>query len=1121
MSSESSASDGIDDLIDEFVTRQQAGESPSITDYCERYPKLADELRNLLPMVSMMDTAKSESAGVVSANPTLPDQIGDYLIVREIGRGGMGVVYEAQHKQLGRAVAVKVLAKRLANSQRALARFHREARAVAKLHHSNIVPLFEVGEDDGQSYLAMQLIKGTSLDELIDEWKFGRTRSSENRIRRNVASDDLDIAGQPTNKSYSPPGPASDSSADSSEFTFRLFDSSSDGLSTRSGSIGNQRFRSIVRIALQAAEALSYAHKRGIIHRDVKPSNILLDENGVVWLTDFGLAKSNEDEQSDDLTQTGDFLGTLRYMAPERFKGECDERADIYSLGLTLYEMLTGKEAFDCTDRLKLMKMIDESNPTPPRSIVPRIPRDLETIVLKSISKDAASRYRSAGALAQDLERFIHDQPIKARRHTLAERLVRWSRRNRGLATSLASIAALLIVIAVGATAMSVHSNSLRIKSDQQRNDMQQNLYFAQMNLAGPSALQTTSSNSLGPQLARWEPEKVGRDLRGWEWYYLRSLEGQMEHSSSRLFKDGFRWCWSVDYSPDGDEIVNTVNGWGIQVRSSDGKVLREKFLGSARFVHWSPDGTRIAVSGFGSPAKVRICDAQSLDVVIEIESAGHEVVDCARWSPDSAQIAVGGSQKTARESCRLRIYDAVTGELSRAIKTSADATGVDWSPDGSRIASGHRDNWIRVWNVSTGKMLAEWDLKDYPYDVRWNRDGTKLAIAATTPQCWHVGAEDEHPVVVKAETISGKSIAWHPQRDQLAVGGVRGVIQLLDGETLKAIRTLTGNSDQIWSLAWRHDGTQLTSANLYEGRVEIWNVGPDNQNFILHPELGYTQLAWMPDGNSIASTHDIWNLATGDHARMDADRSFEDVAVNASDGRIALGGQRDDVIVRSAEGLDSQPMPGNVGFTRAIGWSPDGRLANLSHTGHLNVWDSNGARIVDRKTIHAGDGIYLRWSSDGRKVATTAGDNFVRVWDASTWEMIWEHRDDAHPVHGACWSPDNSRLAISHDGVIRIRDGTTGEHLETLDELQENFRSLDWSPDGHRLAVGSRSSLTIWDVRKKRVALRLALVCGDVRWNADGRRLAVATGATTASGLATIRVLDARKGYEIETAER
>ncbi len=215
------------------------------------------------------------------------------------------------------------------------------------------------------------------------------------------------------------------------------------GQSDLSSARSNRRayYRSVAQIGLQTASALAYAHARGVVHRDIKPSNLLLDAAGVVWVTDFGLAKTGDVA----MTHTGDILGTIRYMSPERFRGQCDVRADIYSLGLTLYELLALKPAFASPDRLKLIEQIRQAEPASPRSMDARLPRDLETIVLKAIDKDPRHRYQSADDVADDLQRFIADEPIQARRISPLERLVRWGRRNRAVAALTAAVFQVLV----------------------------------------------------------------------------------------------------------------------------------------------------------------------------------------------------------------------------------------------------------------------------------------------------------------------------------------------------------------------------------------------------------------------------------------------------------------------------------------------------------------------------------------------------------------------------------------------------------------------------------------------------------------------------------------------------
>ena len=372
--------DPLDRLAEEFATRSRRGEHPTISEYEARFPDQAKKVRGLLEAVAMMEQLRR---GGERQARFLPDRIGEFRVLRELGRGGMGVVYEAVQESLWRHVAVKAIHQTQVDPKR-VERFRREAQAVAQLHHTNIVPIFGVGEHDGIPYYAMQYIRGSGLDVFVKTW---REQGS--------------------------PKPA-------------------------------ERWRLAARFALQAAGALAYAHEQGVLHRDIKPSNLLVDEHESVWVTDFGLAKMLGFE---DLTASGDVIGTLRYLAPESLRGVSDGRSDVYSLGLTLYEMLTLEAPFGDLTPSELLQKVSEGQPTKPRQVDPSIPLDLETIVLKATARDLNDRYGSARDLAVDLGRFIDDRPILARRANWVERSVRWSRRNRTVA-ALSAIATGCLILA-------------------------------------------------------------------------------------------------------------------------------------------------------------------------------------------------------------------------------------------------------------------------------------------------------------------------------------------------------------------------------------------------------------------------------------------------------------------------------------------------------------------------------------------------------------------------------------------------------------------------------------------------------------------------------------------------
>jgi serine/threonine protein kinase len=438
-----SAQPGEDELaqvLDDYLAEVEAGRPVDIEQWVERHPAIADRLRacvrglRLVQEVAGAIPAARDGTATTSEGP----ELGDFQIIRPLGRGGMGVVFEAVQQSLGRRVALKVLPFGAAFDPRQLARFRVESQAAAQLHHTHIVPVYSVGCERGVHYYAMQLIDGLTLAELIADLR--QVRSLGRAPRPSAAATNLD-----TPKSSRPAATGGDSSP-------KAKTTASDGrtsgwaLLTSTSNHSDTFFREIASLGLHAAEALEHAHQNGVLHRDVKPSNLMVDNRGHLWVTDFGLARFQGDP---GLTQTGDLLGTLRYMSPEQTLGNSsvvDERSDVYSLGATLYELFTLEPAFAGSDRHDLLRRIAQEEPRRPRAINPALPADLETIVLKAMAKDPVSRYCSATALAEDLERYIDDQPILARRPGPLERLARLARRHMSLILAVLPLLTLMVI---------------------------------------------------------------------------------------------------------------------------------------------------------------------------------------------------------------------------------------------------------------------------------------------------------------------------------------------------------------------------------------------------------------------------------------------------------------------------------------------------------------------------------------------------------------------------------------------------------------------------------------------------------------------------------------------------
>jgi serine/threonine protein kinase len=399
--------------------------------------------------------AGMEPRAAGTATPAL-GQLGEFRLLREVGRGGMGVVYEAEQISLQRRVALKVLPFAAAIDGRRLQRFKNEALAAAHLRHENIVPVYAVGEDLGVHYYAMQFIEGQSLAALIGE------------LRHLTGGAELPQGPPPRSAPVAESGGTCSTAGAPATRTADESNSAAVSLSRDLSSGSRRYFDWLAGLGRQAAEALEHAHEMGIVHRDVKPANLLLDPRGQLWVTDFGLAQIGGDA---GLTMTGELLGTLRYASPEQTRaqpGPVDHRTDIYSLGATLYEVLTLRPLFDGRDRNELLRQIADEEPRPLRSDCPSVPEELETVILKALAKEPPERYATAQEMAADLQRFLENRPILARRPTAAERLRKWARRHPSVVVAGAAVFLLLFAGSVVSTVL-IHGERRKAEEAYQR----------------------------------------------------------------------------------------------------------------------------------------------------------------------------------------------------------------------------------------------------------------------------------------------------------------------------------------------------------------------------------------------------------------------------------------------------------------------------------------------------------------------------------------------------------------------------------------------------------------------------------------------------------------------------
>ncbi|HZZ73840.1 MAG TPA: protein kinase [Pirellulales bacterium] len=484
----------LDELAAEISARFRRGEHPSVAEYAGKYPQLASELKALFPTIAAMERLKVKkefrSGSRASLRGLQLTRLGDFRIIREIGRGGMGIVYEAEQESLARRVAVKVLPRHVLLAPEHLQRFQREAQIAGRLHQTNIVSVFGVGEHEGFHYYVMPFIQGVGLDRVIHRLAETNTPVSlegDTKTAKSTAVDDggpLAQLDEVVRQLFSDSRPQVGAAAHRSTLAHPERAAAGAVAACSAGSIGAEvpgaaaasRWARIARIGWQVANALDFAHQHGTLHCDIKPANLLVDAQGTVWVTDFGVAKAM---QADKLTRTGDVTGTLHYTAPERFQGQTDARSDVYSLGLTLYELLALRPAFYDADRESLLRRILEGHPTALRKLVPDIPRDLETIVLTAIAREPRQRYQTARDLAEDLERFREDRPILARRSSTYERLARWGRKNPAIASLLGAVTALVVAVVFLITRGLIDSRQLQEAESKQRHKAEQTTQVA------------------------------------------------------------------------------------------------------------------------------------------------------------------------------------------------------------------------------------------------------------------------------------------------------------------------------------------------------------------------------------------------------------------------------------------------------------------------------------------------------------------------------------------------------------------------------------------------------------------------------------------------------------------
>ncbi|MEQ9406148.1 MAG: protein kinase [Fuerstiella sp.] len=1170
MTSNSRHSVLIDRLAQEFLERCRAGEDPSIESWCVRYPDSATEIREVFEALLLVENLKpGQDDGTAATSHTaavLPTQISGYSIIREVGRGGMGVVYEAEQESLNRRVALKVMSTQNHGSRDAVARFEREARAAARMHHTNIVPVFEVGADNGHMFYAMQLIRGQGLDAVINDIRGLRRDEqigggvTESRVSTDNAEDiatllvrgqfqPLDLqqksgstaaspsASSPSASSLSAPSLSAPSLSASSlsasvDNTERLntgstvsgilSGQSSDRLSSATGR--SHYYHSVARIGLQTAGALAYAHERGVIHRDIKPSNLLLDATGTIWITDFGLAKTNDEA----MTHTGDILGTLRYMSPERFRGECDERADVYSLGLTLYELLTLQPAFYSQDRLQLIELVTDGVPPRPRSLDPGIPRDLETIVLKSIDRDPRHRYQTAAELAEEFNRFLEGEPILARRIGAGERVSRWCRRN----PMIAALSMVAILSLVGGTVASwmfavqaTRSAATAKRGEHRANELLQQLQTEQQRVES----ELKRSNRLlalnhiqsahrawkaGHAATAWQHlDACSGDDYGWEHRYLFNLF-RHNHATLTGHDDDIN---AIDISPDGTRLVSASGSRWSSAPQSDiriwdlqaGRVLLKlSQTTQVMDVAFSPDGQQIASTGINS---VTLRDAVTGRTTAVL--TGHDgAATAVKFSHSGDLVASAGNDGT------VRLWNAKTGEAVHVLTDhTARVDDVCFSPDDARLVSGGWDNTVRIWDVQSGENLQTMHgHRGAVYCVTFDHAGDRVFSGCWdgTIGVWQAGTGRQLRMSA-AHALSVYGIDVSPDDGRLVSCSFDHRVRLWDLQTGQQLQSLEGHTDTVYDVEFNNNGTRLVSTGA-DQTIRIWNAGSSDETLTIRDHnSAVLTLAFIPDGTQLFSGSDrlrSHDPVTGREILACAPEFHLSATAISADGRRLAGtGWNGEMAVwDTATGKKLFDVPAHEKAILSVAYSHDGtRIAAGTADGFVRITDAASGDHL--RTIEHGDGQVkgVAFSPDDQWIYSGSGGGSLYSWNAATGEKQLTFRDEGISIYTMALSGDGTRLVSGGTSpTLNVWDTATGNELFSMDGQIIQVFALAFSADGSRIvSSGADNSVELWDTAGRHATLTLgghtdAVVA--LAFSPDGQRIA------TAGRDATIRIWNA-----------
>jgi WD40 repeat protein/serine/threonine protein kinase/tetratricopeptide (TPR) repeat protein len=1128
-------------LSQEYLARLEAGQRPNRQELLARHPELATELAEALDALEFVHRAAPQlhPAAVEGLTPASPEALlagplGDYRILREVGRGGMGIVYEAEQLSLGRRVALKVLPFAAALDAKQLQRFKNEAHAAAHLHHQNIVPVYGVGSERGIHYYAMQFIEGRTLADVI-------------RGLREQAGLEIPAAGADSGATadYLAAELSSGRGA-SAEAQPKQGDDRPDAPATQltgpQSTDGSHRsrafFRTAAQLGLQAAEALQHAHELGVVHRDIKPANLLMDVRGKLWITDFGLARLHDDA---GLTGTGELLGTIRYMSPEQALGrhdEIDHRTDIYSLGVTLYELLALRPAFAAADRQTVLRQIVSEEPRPPRHGNPAVPAELETIVLKAMAKLPEERYATAQELADDLRRFLDDRPIWARRPTWLQLMRKWLRRHRkavtaGVAGTVAALTVSTVLLALSELRTRDalgHAEARRAEAEEARGVTERTL--------------TDLSTALG--LAAAERDEPALALLWFAGAVARARNYPARQTANRVRVS----VWQrevptpvlalttrgrpreVVFHPDGRHLLVLDHADGCSVWDAEqGEPL--PLPGGPRPVSaaaWSPAGDWLVLGTPAGDADVfRFPGGERLHHL-----ALGEAVRSLAFSPDGRYLAVG--------SARVRLWDRRTETFAGpGWPHPAPVLELAFATTGARLVTACADGFARVFAVPAGEAplfpavpcWGAFDRADEPLRPLFlDGDRGLLTRDRDGPVWWDAATGRE--VRRFHDTRNVCCLALSPDGRTFAIGGQSNP-QLWEVSPPKPVGKPLQHRNGVGAVAFSPDGQSVLTVS-GDRTARLWSVpaGEPLTAPLAHQDSA-TLAAFAPDGRSFATAQldglvRVWRVPhgrPGDHrlacgkptsVKVSRDGRFV-VAVGAD--KFFTSDLRGTRVYEAATGRLAGPAVALDGTLADADLSPDGRrLVTLcsrataaesvarvvepeGKAGHLQLWDVATGKPVAEPVPLPSDPRYVAYDPTGRHVVAVCVGGQALLLDAEGGQVLRRVQHDCPAAtterpRGACFTPDGQRfVTYGSDDAVNVWDTATGQRCYPPLRHGGYCKAAAVSADGHWLVTaGMDRTARVWDLATGQPAAEPLVHPGwlfDVCFSPDGQRVLTA----------------------------